>query len=175
MICGNVLLLSPDEFLERLGTGLADAFIYLIFVGIGYLVLFGIFCCFIGLAPRYWRPGQFKRSALFFGLLLCVSAVLDGLWFAFVYDTLYRTGDYFCDFTPLIPFTSNDLDLQWGGELLGASLWEVQLVWLFFASVAWTSVILLYRKICGRWPIQLRELIRHRPFWNGRARMQITD
>jgi hypothetical protein len=127
-------------------------------MGILHLVLFAVGCLiFAILAIR--KRGRFLRRVgrlgLFLGLLLLVGSVANGLWSCLVWGRLYYSTDYVFDFSAFWPITQWTIDAPFGterGQLLGVSLFQVQLVWLLFAAGTWTATILLYRFICKRPP-----------------------
>jgi hypothetical protein len=141
-------------------------------MGLVHIILFAVFCFVIGPHRKYWHPFQFRRAALFFGLLLLVGAIFDGLWSCEIYGRLYYTMDYFFDFIPFVPFSKGEgmrIDgSAWGG-LNGVTPWQVQLVWLVFAAGAWSSTVFFYRLICRRWPFNVKQLLRRNCFWKCQA------
>jgi hypothetical protein len=132
--------------------------IYFEFMGMLHLVLFAVGCLiFAMLAIR--QRGRFLRRVgrlgLFLGLLLLVVSVANGLWSCLVWGRLYYSTDYVFDFSAFWPITQSIIDAPFGterGRLFGVSLFQVQLVWLLFATGTWTVTILLYRFICKRPP-----------------------
>ena len=132
--------------------------IYFEFMEMLHLVLFAVGCLiFAMLAIR--QRGRFLRRVgrlgLFLGLLLLVGSVANGLWSCLVWGRLYYSTDYVFDFSAFWPITQWTIDAPFGterGQLLGVSLFQVQLVWLLFAAGTWTATILLYRLICKRPP-----------------------
>ena len=132
--------------------------IYFVFMGVLHLGLFAIgsliFAVFaIRQRGRFLR--RVDRLGLFLGLLLLVGSVANGLWSCFVWGRLYYSTDYVFDFSSFWPITQWTIDGPFGterGQLLGASLFQVQLVWLLFAAGTWTATILLYWFICKRPP-----------------------
>ena len=66
-------------------------------MGVVHVILFIAFCAFVGPLPRC-EPKEFRRAALFFGLLLAAGSIFNGLWSCLVYDRLYDSTDYVFDF-----------------------------------------------------------------------------
>ncbi|MGD0411095.1 MAG: hypothetical protein ABSC18_05275 [Verrucomicrobiota bacterium] len=128
-----------------------------------HAILFVAFCALVGPLP-WWQPKEFRRAAIFFGLLLAAGSIFNGLWSCLVYGRLYDRVDYVFGFSPFWPITNSVINETWGtdhGQLLGVTVWQLQLVWLLFASGTWGLTIYLYRSICGRWPLSLKALFPH--------------
>lgn len=125
-------------------------------MGLLHLVVFVVGC--IVLLVMLWRkPHVLKRRvsrfALFMLLLLLVGAFFNGLWSCLIWDRLYHSTDYVCDFSPFWPISQRVIDRPWGderGRLLGVSLLQLQLVWFPFAVGTWAATILLYRRLRRR-------------------------
>jgi hypothetical protein len=111
---------------------------------------------------------------LFLGLLLVVGSIANGLWSCLVWGRFYFSTDYVFDFSPFWPITQKVIDAPFGemrGQLFGVSLFQLQLVWLLFATGTWTVSILLYRLICRRPPANKSVETNRRPalrLWMGR-------
>jgi hypothetical protein len=106
-----------------------------------------------------WQRGTFTRRVarlgLFFGLLLVVGSIANGLWSCLVWGRLYYSTDYVFDFSPFWPITQKVIDAPFGdtrGQLLGSSLLQLQLVWLLFAGFTWAVAIFFYRLSSKRPP-----------------------
>jgi hypothetical protein len=134
-----------------------ECMIHVLFMGVFYLVVFAAVCIVLA-ALAVWQRGTFLRRAVHFGLfailLLTAGALFNGLWSCMVWGRLYFSRDYVLDFSPLWPVSQSVIDAPFGnmrGQLLGVSLFQLQLVWLFFAAGTWSAAILSYR-ICRRLP-----------------------
>jgi hypothetical protein len=91
-----------------------------------------------------------RQIALFIGLLLLAGSLGNGLWSCLVWDRLYDSTDYVFDFTPFWPITRRVIDAPWGderGRLLGVSMFQLQLIWFFFAAGTWGSAAVVYRLV----------------------------
>ena len=136
----------------------AECLWYFVPMGVLHLAAFVVGCLVIsGLAIR--QRGTFVRRVgrfgLFVGLLLVVGSLANGLWSCLVWGRLYFSTDYVFDFSPFWPITQGLIDAPFGdmrGQLLGLSLFQLQLVWLLFAASTWAFTIVLYRLICRRPP-----------------------
>lgn len=134
----------------------AECLLYFALMGLVHLAIFVIGCLVLAaLAIR--QRGTFlrrvRRFGLFIGLLLVVGSISNGLWSCLIWGRLYFSTDYVFDFSPFWPITQGLIDAPFGdmrGQLLGVSLFQLQLVWLLFAAGTWTATILLYRLICKR-------------------------
>jgi hypothetical protein len=127
-------------------------------MGVLHLALFIVGSVVLLVIPSR-HPGVRKRRigrfALFITLLLIVGAFFNGLWSCLIWGRLYFSTDYVFDFSPFWPITQSviDGDIYFGrGQLLGVSLFQLQLVWLLFAAGVWAVTILLYRIIRHRSP-----------------------
>jgi len=127
-------------------------------MGVLHLVIFVIGCAVLG-AIAIRQRGSFLRRAghfgLFMGVLLAVGSIFNGVWSCLIWGRLYFSTDYVFDFSPFWPITRKVVDASFGdmrGELLSASLFQLQLVWLFFAAGTWAVTILVYRRVCKRPP-----------------------
>ena len=137
----------------------AECFWYLYpIMGVLHLAVFIVGCIILLVLPRK-QPGTLKRRigrfGLFMILLLFVGAFFNGLWSCLIWDRLYDSTDYVFDFSPFWPVTQWTIDAPFGserGQLLGVSLFQLQLVWLLFAAGAWAVTIFLYRLIRRRPP-----------------------
>jgi hypothetical protein len=105
------------------------------------------------------QPGTFAgragRFGFFMALLLLVGAIFNGLWSCMIWGELYFSTDYTFDFSPFWPITQKLIDGPFGGmrgQLLGVSLFQLQLLWLLFAVGTWGVTILLFRLIRRRPP-----------------------
>jgi hypothetical protein len=126
---------------------------YLMPMSVVHLAMFIIGCSVLVVLP-WSQPGtllrRIGRFGLFIGLLLVIGSLFSGLWSCLVWDRLYDSTDYVFDFVPFWPITQSMIDKQWGderGQLLGVSLFQLQLVWLFFAVCTWGATIFLYRMV----------------------------
>lgn len=134
----------------------AECMGYFTLMGLVHLVCFVIGCLVLAALAIRQRGTFFRRVrrfALFIGLLLVVGSVSNGFWSCSIWGRLYFSTDYVFDFTPFWPITQRVIDAPFGdmrGQLLGVSLFQLQLVWLLFAAGTWTAAILLYRLICKR-------------------------
>ena len=131
-------------------------------MGVLHLTAF-VVGCFVIAAVAIRQRGTFLRRAgrfgLFVGLLLIVGSLANGLWSCLVWGRLYFSTDYVFDFSPLWPITQKVIDAPFGdmrGQLLGVSLFQLQLVWLLFAVGTCAITIVLYRLICRRPPANHR-------------------
>src|SRR5258708_6300544 len=138
----------------------AECWIYLQFMSILHLALF-IIGGVVLLASARKRLVSFRkqagRLALFLSLLLVVGSLFNGVWSCSVWGRFYYSTDYVFDFMPFWPITQITIDASFGnehGRLLGVTLFELQLVWLLFATGTWGVTIFLYRLI--------RKLLSHR-------------
>lgn len=133
---------------------LHECFYYLMFASLLQLAVFIFVCLILAIASEYskeQRPflgGRIARFAVFNALLLGVGAIFDGVWSCTIWGRFYDSTDYVFDFTPFWPITQGIIDRPWGnerGQLLGISLFQLQLIWLVFALGVWTTTIFLYR------------------------------
>lgn len=131
---------------------------YFMVMGAVHLAVFVVGCVVLAaLAIRH--RGTFlrrvRRFGLFVGLLLAVGSFFNGLWSCLVWGRLYYSTDYVFDFSPFWPITQGLIDAPFGdmrGQLLGVSLFQLQLVWFCFAAATWAVTVLLYRLIRRRPP-----------------------
>jgi hypothetical protein len=131
---------------------------YLTIMSVLHLAVFVVgSLLFMALAIR--QRGAFlrrvRRLGLFVGLLLVIGSLANGVWSCLVWGRLYFSTDYVFDFSPFWPVTQKLIDAPFGdmrGQLLGVSLFQLQLVWFLFAAATWAVTILLYRLICKRPP-----------------------
>jgi hypothetical protein len=130
---------------------------YFMSMGILSVVALGAVCIVFAVLA-VWQRGTFLRRAVHFALfailLSTASALFNALWSCLIWGHLYFSTDYLVDFFPFWPITQRVIDAEFGGmrgQLLGVSLFQVQLVWLLFASGTWTATILFYR-ICRQPP-----------------------
>lgn len=135
-----------------------EFWIYFEFMGVLHLALFTLGCLIFALLAIRQRGkflGRMCRLGLFLGLLLVIGSVANGLWSCLVWGRLYDSVDYVFDFSAFWPITQGVIDARFGderGHLFGVSLFQLQLVWLLFATGTWTATILLYRLFCRRPP-----------------------
>ena len=136
----------------------AECLIYLWVMGLVHLAVLAI-GCLVFAAAATWQPGTFlrrlRRLGLFLGLLLIVGSISNGLWSCSIWGRLYFSTDYVFDFNPFWPITQKVIDTPFGdmrGQLFGVSLFQLQLVWLLFATGTWATTIILFRLICRRPP-----------------------
>jgi len=135
----------------------AECLWYFVLMSPLHLILFVAFCAFVGPLP-WWQPREFRRAALFFGLLLFAGSFFSALWNCLVYGRLYYTVDLSIEFIPFWPVTKWNINETWGdrhGGLIGVTFWQLQLVWLLFALGTWSTTVYLYRWICGQWPLSV--------------------
>ena len=139
-----------------------ECFWYLAPMSMLHLVVFAAGCLVAVMIPRK-QPGtllrRIGRLGLFIGLLLVVGSLFNGLWSCLLWDRLYHSNDYLFDFTPIWPITWSMIDRPFGnehGQLLGVSLFQLQLVWLLFAVGTWGVTIFLYRLVRRRLPPNIR-------------------
>jgi hypothetical protein len=136
-----------------------ECFFYLYpIMGVLHLTVFIIGCVILLILSRK-QPRTLKRRISCFGLfmilLLFVGAFFNGLWSCLIWGRFYDSTDYVFDFSPFWPITQNVIDAPFGterGQLLGVSLFQLQLVWLLFAVGTWVVTIFLYRIIRRRPP-----------------------
>lgn len=123
-------------------------------MGLLHLVVFLVGCIILSIVSisSHQHAGTLKRRigrfGLFMVLFLFVGAVFNGLWSCLIWDRLYDSTDYVFDFCPFWPITRAVIDAPWGnehGQLLGVSLFQLQLFWLAFAIGTWSVTIALYR------------------------------
>jgi hypothetical protein len=132
--------------------------IYFEFMGILHLALFSVGCLIFAVLAIRQRGkflGRVGHLALFLGLLLVIGSVANGLWSCSVWGRLYYSTDYVFDFSAFWPITQGLIDETFGdmrGQLFGVSLFQLQIVWLLFATGTWAATILLYRLVCRRPP-----------------------
>jgi hypothetical protein len=130
-----------------------ECLLYFALMGVLHLAAFLVGCLVLA-ALAIKQRGTFLRRAgclgLFLGLLLMVGSIFNGVWSCVIWGRLYFSTDYVFDFSPFWPITQSVIDAPFGdmrGQLLGASLFQLQVVWLLFAAGTWTVSILLYRFI----------------------------
>ena len=135
-----------------------ECVLYLMLAGLLHLALFLAGCPILAVLGVL-QPGTFLRRVgrlgLFLGLLLVVGSLFNGVWSCAIWGRLYFSTDYVFDFTPFWPITQKVIDAPFGdmrGQLLGVSLFQLQLVWFLFAAGTWAAGILLCRLICRRPP-----------------------
>ncbi len=135
---------------------LQECYFYLMFVSVLQLALFiigSIILLVVSALSKKQRPflGQrVGRFAVFNALLLVVGALFNGVWSCTIWGRFYYSTDYVFDFTPFWPITQRVIDAPFGnerGQLLGITLFELQLIWLAFALGTWTIAIFLYKKL----------------------------
>lgn len=129
----------------------AECLYYLVPMSVLHLAGFIVGCGVLAALPRK-QPGTVLRRighfALFVVLLLLIGSVFSGIWSCLVWDRLYDSTDYVFDFMPFWPITRSVIDAPWGderGQLLGVSLFQLQLIWLLFAVGTWGVTAFLYR------------------------------
>jgi hypothetical protein len=96
-------------------------------------------------------PKRIGRLGLFLAILLLVSSLVNGLWSCLLWDRVYHSSDYLFDFIPFWPITWAMINRPFGnehGQLLGISMWQLQLLWLCFACSTWAITVVLYRLTC---------------------------
>jgi hypothetical protein len=136
----------------------AECLWYLAPMSLLHLIVFAIGCLVLAALTSKWSRTFLRRAgrlALFLGLLLVVGSVFNGLWSCMIWGRLYDSTDYVVDFLPFWPITQGVIDASFGdtrGQLLGVSLFELQLVWFAFAAGTWIVTFRLYRSICNRTP-----------------------
>jgi hypothetical protein len=135
----------------------AECFWYLAPMSVVHLAAFVIGCIVLVVFSR--KQGmllrRISRLGLFISLFLVVGSLFNGLWSCLVWDRLYDSTDYVFDFVPFWPITQSMIDRLWGdgrGQLLGVSLFQLQLVWFLFAVGTWGATIFLYRLVRGHRP-----------------------
>src|SRR5262249_23505222 len=140
-------------------------FYYLYFMTALHLAAFGLGSVIVAILPSKRRGTRLRRMGrfgLYNGLLLLVGSLFNGFWSCLIWDRLYDSTDYVFDFLPFWPITRGVIDAPWGnerGQLLGVSLFQLQLVWLLFAAGTWAVTTLLYRRLARRlaWPTNVVE------------------
>jgi hypothetical protein len=120
-------------------------------MGIPHLAVF-IVGCLILAAVAWKQPGTFLRRArrfgLFLGLLLIAGSFFNGLWSCLIYGRFYVSADPVAEFNPFLPVNQAVIEAPFGnerGQLLGVSLFQLQLIWLPFAAATWAAAILSFR------------------------------
>jgi hypothetical protein len=132
-----------------------ECVLYFALAGVLHLAIFVIGSLVLGVVSIRQR-GTFRRRVgrfgLFLGLLLMVGSISNGLWSCLIWGHLYTCFDYVVDFSPFWPVTQSNIDVPFfpQGQLLGVSLFQLQLVWLLFAVGTWGLTIFLYRFIRSR-------------------------
>ena len=127
---------------------LIESFVYLMVMGVWCLpaLVIGII---VSVVRARKSPGTLKRRidrlTLFLGVFLGVGLFFNLLWSCVVWGWLYTSADPLVDFVPILPITQRRLDPPW--ELLGISLFQLQLVWFVFAASTWAVTVGLYRLI----------------------------
>jgi hypothetical protein len=136
----------------------AECMLYITIMGLLHLIIF-VFGCLLLVAGAIKQRDGFLRRVGRFGLfmlvLLIVGSIFNGIWSYAVWGRLYFSADYTFDFSPFWPITQKVIDASFGdkhGELFGVSLFQLQLVWLFFAAGTWAITVLLYRFVSRRLP-----------------------
>jgi len=133
--------------------------LYLMLAGLLHLAVFvvgSVPLAVLGIMQRGTFLRRVGRLGLFLGLLLMVGSVFNGVWSCEIWGRLYFSTDYVFDFTPFWPITQKVIDAPFGkmrGELLGISLFQLQLVWFLFAAGTWAVSSFLYRLF--RWANQV--------------------
>jgi hypothetical protein len=131
---------------------------YCLVMGVLHLAIFVIGCAVLGALAIRQRRTFLRRVGhfgLFMGILLAVGSIFNGVWSCLIWGRLYFSTDYVFDFSPFWPITQKVIDAPFGdmrGELLSASLLQLQLGWLLFATGTWAVTILVYRRVCRRPP-----------------------
>lgn len=128
--------------------------IYFLVAGSFHLLSFLLLALLLSPIAFVRSPARYlfliERIGLFSALLLLTGAMLNAVWMVLVFDKLYYSQDVVIDCYPFIPFGQWVLDQEWGGEtgalLAGTDLWHLQALWLLFATLAWGSAALFYRR-----------------------------
>jgi hypothetical protein len=135
-----------------------ECLLYLTLMGVLHLAIFLVGCLVLGVLAIRQR-GTFLRRVgrfgLYMGLLLILGSIFNGVWSCAIWGRLYFSTDYVFDFSPFWPITQKVIEAPFGdarGELFGVSLFQLQLVWLLFASGTWAVTTLLYRLV-GKRPL----------------------
>ena len=88
---------------------------------------------------------------IFAAILLIAGCIGNSIFMLVAYGRYYVSADTVVDFYPFFPFGQGVLDNQFGGVhgglLNGASLRDVQSLWLAISAAIWTSTIVTYRKL----------------------------
>ena len=141
--------------MENLAWTPVDALINMMMASIVYVPAFVIGC----LAAAFWAPRtgrgyrcRFVRLLTFFVVLLLVGASYSSVWGNTIWGWLYRSTDYCgCDFFPFLPIGQGAIDQPFGNEphglYHGATLFDLQILWFFFAAAAWATTIWLHRAL----------------------------
>ena len=127
---------------------------YLLPMGVVHLVIFVVGCVILA-ALAFKHRGTFLKQVARFGfflaLLLVVGSLFNGLWSCLVWGRFYHHPDYVFDFSPFWPITQMRIDTpNFGdrrGELIGVSLFQLNLIWLIFALGTWGISAFLFRKL----------------------------
>ena len=131
---------------------------YLHLVGVFYmfvLVLGALFImCREAVRPQRGMLSCFRRIgrlALFLMVLLLVGDFYGVIWTAMIHNHIYHSPGYDgVDFVPWYPITRNLVEATYGGDsgrLIGASLLQLQVIWLVFTIATWSSTMWVYEKI----------------------------
>ncbi len=119
-------------------------------MGVLHLAIF-VVGCLVSAALAIKQRSTFRRRVghlgLFMGLLLLVGSIFNGVWSCAVWGRFYFSTDDVFDFSPFWPITQRVIDSPFGdmrGQLLGVSLFQLQLVWLLFAVGTWGITIFAY-------------------------------
>jgi hypothetical protein len=131
-------------------------FIYLLFGGIAHVLFFffGFFCIVVVSAPSQrlclHLSQNLRRFTLFSLLFLPVAAIFNGVWSCTIWGQFYDSTDYVIDFLPFWPIARGIIDAPFvneRGQLLGISLFELQLIWFVFAVGTWAVTYCLYKQV----------------------------
>jgi hypothetical protein len=152
-------VLPPESFSEFWGIWLfyviSFGFVSLIFIypflGLGVLAFTALRKEMPKLRKRLFRLGAFLL------ILAPVGGLFNAFWCCLVYGNLYaqeigKDGTVLDvdspedDFTPFFP-PSHEWLAGLPGHLVGVTMPQLQLVWLFFAATAWAISFILYRLI----------------------------
>ena len=131
-----------------------DCMWYFVVMGVLHLAIFVVGVLVIAALAIKQRRDFIKRVGrfgLFMGLLLIVGSVINGVWSCAIWGRLYFSTDYIFDFSPFWPITQKLIDARFGdkqGQLIGVSIFQLQLIWLLFAITTWAATIISYRYIC---------------------------
>lgn len=121
-----------------------------------YLTVAGMLQAFVTLLLLGWwavrRPSLadaarfMDRAALFNALLLSLGCAANSIWMVTIYERWYTSADTVVDFLPFLPFGQWVLDQEFGGArgrlLGGATLRQLQALWLAVAAPVWAGSVL---------------------------------
>jgi hypothetical protein len=102
-------------------------------------------------------PVWLVRFGGFLAVLLPIGGLFNAFWCCLVSGNLYYAQDVDSpedDFSPFWPIDSTWLNEQHGHAMV--SVWQLQLVWLGFAAIAWLMSYWIYKTLAHYRPWQIR-------------------